>query len=115
ARLMRSPKITSRRYLTLRLARLHVALEEFEAAEFHAKHIADLDDETTGDLSNPLLVLIDHKKALRERERGRIVEAFEERARARMNRLPVTAGDTTAAASLSRIVRSEIADTIGDI
>ncbi|AKV00408.1 hypothetical protein AKJ09_07071 [Labilithrix luteola] len=113
-RLARSTTPSSKRFVKVRLVRTHLALEEFGAAEFYAKHIAAAGDPDSLGLSQPLLVLVDHRKALRQRERGRIVENFDERARARMASLEVKPGDTSAAAALTRVVRSEIADTIGD-
>ncbi|MEA2747822.1 MAG: hypothetical protein QOI41_1965, partial [Myxococcales bacterium] len=113
-RLRRGTTIASRRYGLVRLVRVHLALEEFGAAELYAKRIAALDDPESAGLSRPLLVLIDHRKALRERERGRIVESFDERARASLASLVVTPNDASGAAALTRVIRSEIADTIGD-
>jgi hypothetical protein len=113
-RLTLSTTLSSRRFIMVRLVRLHLALEEFGAAEFYAKHIAALDDPESAALAQPLLVLIDHRKALRERERGRILENFDQRARDRLASLRISPTDSTAAAALTRVVRSEIADTIGD-
>jgi cellulose synthase operon protein C len=113
-RLARSTSPAMRRFVTVRLVRVHLALEEFAAAEHYARRLAAMDDAEGVSLSQPLLVLIDHRKAIRARERGRIVEDFEERARARIASLAVTARDSSGAAALKRIVRSEIADNIGD-
>ncbi|MCL2776982.1 MAG: hypothetical protein FWD73_03185 [Polyangiaceae bacterium] len=113
-RLTRSTTVASRRFAMMRLVRLHLALDEFDAAEFYAKRIATLDDPESAALSKPLLVLVDHRKVRRERERGRIMESFDEQARARIAALDQTVKGTSAAAAFARIVRSEIADSIGD-
>ncbi|MCL2723558.1 MAG: hypothetical protein FWD69_03890 [Polyangiaceae bacterium] len=113
-RFTRATAVASRRFAMVRLIRLHLALEEFAAAEFYAQHIAALDDPESAALSKPLLVLIDHRKAVRQREQGRIVESFDEQARAHITALDQTAKGTSAAATFARIVRSEIADSIGD-
>ncbi|MDF2697913.1 MAG: hypothetical protein K0S65_6296, partial [Labilithrix sp.] len=113
-RLARSTTVAMRRFVMVRLVRVHLALEEFAAAEFYSRRLAAPDDPEGASLSQPLLVLVDHRKAVRARERGRIVEDFDERARARIASLTVTAKDSAGAATLKRIVRSEIADNIGD-
>jgi hypothetical protein len=113
-RLTRATTVASRRFAMMRLVRLHLALEEFDAAEFYAKRIATLDDPESAALSKPLLVLVDHRKARREREHGRIMESFDEQARARIAALDPTVKGTAAAAVFARIVRSEIADSMGD-
>ncbi|WP_394844529.1 hypothetical protein LZC95_46680 [Pendulispora brunnea] len=113
-RLARAKTVDGRRFIMLRLVRLHLTLEEFDAAEFYAKRIDAMDDTESDALSQSLLVLIEHRKALRERERGRMFRDFDEQSRARMNKLPVVTNESRAAAAMSRIVRSEIADTIGD-
>lgn len=113
-RLTKATTPIARRLVTMRLVRLHLALEEFGAAEHWAKHLGKLDDPDSVVLAHPLSVLIDHRRALRERAHGRVVENFVERAEARLEALPVTEGDTGPGAAFSRIVRSEIADTMGD-
>ncbi|WP_394834041.1 hypothetical protein LVJ94_46805 [Pendulispora rubella] len=113
-RLARAKTLDARRFVMLRLVRLHLTLEEFDAATFYAKRIDSLDDTESDALSQSLLVLIEHRKALRDRERGRMFRDFDEQSRARMNKLPTVAHDSRAAAAMARIVRSEIADTIGD-
>jgi len=113
-RLAQATTLDGRRFVMLRLVRLHLALEEFGAAEFYAQHIATLDDPESEALAQSLFVLIEHRKALRERERGRMVRDFAEQSRERMAKLPVPPNESRAAAVLTRIVRSEIADTIGD-
>src|SRR5262249_16638596 len=77
------------------------------------KRIDALDDTESDALSQALLVLIDHRSALRARERGRMFRDFEEQSRERMAKLPTAAQDSRSAAAMARIVRSEIADTIG--
>jgi len=113
-RLALAKTLDSQRFMMLRLVRLHLELEEFDAAQFYAQHVAALVDPESAALSQSLFVLIEHRKALRERERGRMVRDFDEQSRQRMDKLPVAPKDSRAAATLTRIVRSEIADTIGD-
>ena len=113
-RLTKSTTVSAQRFVMMRLVRLHLALEEFDAADHWAKHIAKLNDPDSAALAHPLTVLIDHRRALRERARGRVVEAFEERAQARLEALPVRENDESAGSTFSRVVRSEIADTMGD-
>ena len=103
-----------RRFMTVRLVREHLALDEFAAAEHYARRLAAQDDPEGESLSEPLLVLVEHRKAVRARARGRIVEGFDDEARGRIAKLAVTANDSTGAAALKRIIRSEIADDIGD-
>ena len=113
-RLAKATTPSQRRFIQARLVRLHLALEAFEAAEFYAKRIEAPDDPDSAALSKPLLVLIEHRRALRERERGRIVETFDENAKARIASLTNAPKDLPAAVALTKIVRSELFDTIGD-
>lgn len=113
-RLVHATTPAMKRFMMFRLVRLHLAMEEPGPAEFWAKHIEALGSEDDKAMAEPLLVLIEHRRALRDRERGRIFEDFDAKARARLDKLPVQGNDTSAGAMLRRIVRSEIADTMGD-
>ena len=113
-RLSRERALTKRRLLTVRLVRLHVGLGEFGPAEFYARSLTSLPDPVTAGLSQPLLLLVEHRRAGRDRERGRMSEAFGEAARKRMRLLRPEATDSPPAVVLDHVIRSEIADDLGD-
>jgi tetratricopeptide (TPR) repeat protein len=112
--LSKQPSISARRLLLMRLVRLHLQLDEFKAAEFYAQHLHALRDPATHGLAHSLFLQIEHREALRERERGRMAEDFEEEARKRMAKLSPRPGDSPAAVVFEHIVHSELADTMGD-
>ncbi len=113
-RLARETTISARRLAMLGLALLHLDLEEYRAAEFYAQHVADLHDPATAGVSHPLLVLVDQRRAARNRERGRTMDAFGPPARLRLEQLRPKPTASPMAVALSHVVRSEIADSIGD-
>jgi tetratricopeptide (TPR) repeat protein len=113
--LARTTSVAGRQLVMTSLVRLHLRLDDFVAAEFYATHLARLDDPTTARLARPLLTLVEHRRTLRQRELGHLESGFEEDARARFDRLREERGDSRAAVTLIHIVRSELADTMGDV
>ncbi len=113
-RLALETTIPGRRLAMLNLATLHLDLEQYRAAEFYAEHVAALHDPTTAGLSHPLQALVDQRRAVRNRERGRIGEPFGPLARKRLDELHPKPTASAVAVALTHIVRSEIADSIGD-
>ncbi|HSQ62133.1 MAG TPA: hypothetical protein VLM85_02925, partial [Polyangiaceae bacterium] len=113
-RLARESTIAARRLIMANLVRLHLGLDEYRVAAFYAEHIAQLRDPATTGLSRPLVALVEHRRAVRERERGHLDDDFEDEARARLEGLREQPGDSRAAVALMHVVRSEMADTTGD-
>jgi hypothetical protein len=113
-RLLLETTARARRLELLDLATLHLDLEEYKAAEFYAKHVADLKDPATAGVSHPLLALVDQRRAARNRERGRLIGQFGKDARERLAKLVLPAAASPMAVAFAHVVRSEIADSIGD-
>ncbi len=113
-RLAREQAPAMRSFIMTRLVRLHLELDEFSAAGFYARQVAALPDRATAELSQPLLLLIEHRQAFRDRERGRTVGDFREAARRRMELLRPRSADGSPGTALRHVVRSEIADSLGD-
>ncbi len=103
-----------RRRGMMKLAMLHLDLDEFRAAEFYARRIATLRAPGTAGISAPLLALVDQRRAWRERERGRMMAPFRPAARKRLDELQPKATASPMAVALTHVVRSEIASSIGD-
>jgi len=112
--LARSETTAKRSSALMRLVQLHLESEEFSAAEFYARRTGSLPDPSVAQLSQPLLLLTEHRQAFAERERGRSVAGFLEAARHRMDLLRPQTGDGPAALLLKHVVRSEVADSMGD-
>ena len=98
----------------LHLARLHLEQDEFAAAAFYAHRVASLSDPLLAQLSEPLAIVIEHRQAIRDRERGRTVEAVSAAARKRLERLAPRPNDGPPATALRHVFRSEIQDWLGD-
>jgi cellulose synthase operon protein C len=113
-RLGRETTTSGRRLATLSLAMLHLALEQYRPAEFYAAQVAALHDHATGGISHPLLALVEQRRAVRQRERGRTLEGFGAGARQRLEKLVPGPTASPMAVALTHVVRSEIADSIGD-
>ncbi|MFL5346531.1 MAG: hypothetical protein ACJ8AT_17265 [Hyalangium sp.] len=113
-RLLREARPKPRRLLMMRLSRLHLAFEDFDAAEFYARHMSLVDDPATAGLAEPLRILIEHRRAMKERERGRMVDELSEAARQRMAALDPAAAPSPPSAAFQHVVRSELADSLGD-
>jgi cellulose synthase operon protein C len=101
-----------RRLAMLGLAMLHLDLEQYVAAAFYAQHVADLHDRTTAGVSHPLLVLVDQRRAARDREEGRMIGKFGEQARQRLDQLHPKPTASPMAVAFSHVVRSEIHDSL---
>jgi tetratricopeptide (TPR) repeat protein len=114
-RLARETTPGARRVAMLSLAMVHLDLEEYRAAEFYAERVAALHDPETAGVSHPLLMLVDQRRAARNRERGRMIGQFGELARKRLEGLQLKPGASAMAVAFAHVVRSEIADSIGDI
>lgn len=112
--LARADSLSWRRLLYMRLLITHLEMEEFAAAEFYAHKVKALRDKTTRGISQPLLTLVEHRRARSEQERGRLLDSPIEDGRARMESLADGPKDSPAARILNHVVRSEIADTLGD-
>lgn len=112
-RLQRETRPRARRMLNMRLSQLHLGLEDFEAAAFYARHMRDVDEPGTEGLAEPLLTLIAHRKAMRERERGRMADDAREQAQQRTEALRAKAVGP-AAQVLQHVVKSELAEADSD-
>ena len=112
--LSKQTTVTGRRQLMMRLLRLHLASDELDATDFYAKKIKAQPDPTTAGMATALRVWIEQRRALRARERGRMAAEFVSGARERMTALELGKTTMPAAVAMKRIVRSEIADSIGD-
>ncbi|MFP2924892.1 hypothetical protein ACLESO_06685 [Pyxidicoccus sp. 3LG] len=113
-RLLREARPKPRRLLMMRLSQLHLAFEDFEAAEFYARHMRSVEDPATAGLAEPLQLLIDHRRAMKERERGRMMEELREAEQQRMAALVPAAAPSPPSAVFQHVVRSELADAAGD-
>ena len=103
-----------RHFGLIRMVRLHLEENEFDAARFyvHAESLAE--DAITNGLGHRLQILVDHRRQVREREQGREVGAFARLTQERIKALTPEGGDSPAALLLGHIVRSELADAVGD-
>jgi tetratricopeptide (TPR) repeat protein len=110
----RETTTSGRRLAMLGLAMLHLDLEQYRAAEFYAERVAELHDPLTAGLSHPLLALVAQRRAERNRDRGRFGDPFGPQARQRLDELHPKPTASAVAVALTHVVRSEIADSIGD-
>lgn len=113
-RLLREERPKLRRLLMMRLSWLHLSYDDFEAAEFYARHMRSVSDPATAGLAEPLKLLIDHRRELKERERGRMVDEPGEAERQRMAALTPAAAPSPPSAVFQHVVRSELAEAAGD-
>jgi hypothetical protein len=70
-RLARETTPAGRRLAMLALAMVHLAREEFRAAEYYAVQVDTLRDDATAGISLPLGMLVEQRRADRRREQGR--------------------------------------------
>jgi hypothetical protein len=105
---------SARRVAMLSLAMIHLDLEQYKAAEFYAERVNALKDRETGGVSHPLLALVDQRRSVRNRERGRLIGQFGALARKRLEDLQLKPSASAMAVAFARVVRSEIADSVGD-
>ncbi|QRN95861.1 PD40 domain-containing protein [Archangium violaceum] len=113
-RLLREARPKPRRLLMMRLSQLHLAFEDFDAAEFYARHMCSVNDPATAGLAEPLQLLIDHRRAMKEHERGRMVDELIDAERQRMAALEPAAAPSPPSAVFQHVVRSELAEAAGD-
>jgi tetratricopeptide (TPR) repeat protein len=113
-RLLHEARPKPRRLLMMRLSWLHLAFEDFDAAEFYARKMRSVDDPATAGLAEPLQILIDHRRAMKELEHGRMVDELSEAERQRMAALDPAAAPSPPSAVFQHVVRSELADAAGD-
>ena len=113
-RLLREARPKPRRLLMMRLSQLHLAFEDFDAAEFYARHMPSVEDPATAGLAEPLRILIDHRRAMKERDRGRMVDELSDAERQRMAALDPAAAPSPPSAVFQHVVRSELAEAAGD-
>ncbi len=113
-RLLRETRPKLRRLLMMRLSQLHLAFEDFDAAEFYARHMRSVSDPATAGLAEPLQLLINHRRAMKEREHGRMVDEPGDADQQRMAALDPAAAPSPPSAVFQHVVRSELADAAGD-
>lgn len=113
-RLALEPSPPKRRIAMLGLALLHLELEQYRAAEFYAEHVAALKDHETAGVAHPLQMLVEQRREERGRERGHPTEPLGPAARKRLEALHPKPTASAMAVTLAHVVRSEIADSIGD-
>jgi len=113
-RLARETAPGPRRLAMLSLVLLHLAREEFRAAQYYAEQIATLKDKSTAGISSPLRLLVEERRAERRREQGRLTEGFRQEAQTRLDNLKAEHAPSPMAEDLIHLVRSEIFDSLGD-
>ncbi|QSQ19068.1 PD40 domain-containing protein [Pyxidicoccus parkwayensis] len=113
-RLLREERPKPRRLLMMRLSMLHLSFEDFDAAAFYADHMRQVSDPATAGLAEPLKLLIDHRRDMKERERGRMVDELADTERQRMASLQPDAAPSPPSAMFQHVVRSELAEDAGD-
>ncbi|RKH17151.1 hypothetical protein D7X74_13310 [Corallococcus sp. CA047B] len=113
-RLLREARPKPRRLLMMRLSQLHLAFEDFDAAAFYARHMSSVEDPATQGLSEPLRILIEHRRAQKERERGRMMDELSEAEQQRMDALDPAHAPSPPSAVFQHVVRSELAEASGD-
>jgi tetratricopeptide (TPR) repeat protein len=113
-RLLREERPKPRRLLMMRLSQLHLAFEDFEAAEFYARHMRSVNDPATAGLAEPLQLLIDHRRDMKAREHGRMVDELSVAEQRRMAALQPEAAPSPPSAVFQHVVRSELAEAAGD-
>lgn len=104
-----------RRLLLMRMARLHLGLQDFDAAAHYARRMRAVDDPATAGLEAPLLALIEHRQGLRLAEQGRTLVAAARLTQAEQRvALDIAIAPSPSSGALRRIVRSELAQDAGD-
>lgn len=113
-RLLLEARPKPRRLLMMRLSLLHLAFEDFDAAGFYARHMRSVSDPATAGLAEPLQLLIDHRRAMKERERGHMVDEPSGAEQQRLAALDPAAAPSPPSALFQHVVRSELAEAAGD-
>ncbi len=112
-RLQREARPRARRMVMMRLAQLHLGFEEYEAARFYAEGMRAVDEPGTEGLAEPLVTLTAHRKAMRERERGRMSDDFRDAVKRRIDALSKP-GPSHGAEVMRHIVKSELLEAESD-
>jgi WD40-like Beta Propeller Repeat len=109
----REPPGPARTALMIKLTQLHATVGNYHSAAYEARALARL-----GDAERRVAAVLDaqvtQRRAQLALESGRLTARFVEDSRARLDGLAVGAEDAPELAALTRIVRSEIADQIGE-
>ncbi len=113
-RLAREPAPAGQREAMLSLVMLHLARDEFRAADYYAERIHALRDASTAGISLPLRMMVDEQRAERRREQGRLSEGFQVEARARLDKLPTDKFESPMAEDLTHLTRSRVEDALGE-
>lgn len=103
-----------RRQTLLQLLYLHLQADEFDVAEFYTRKLDATSDPTLAGIEAPLRAQIAVRRARSARERGRLSLDYAEESRNLFAALDPSAPGSPTAQAMRRIVRSEIADTLGD-
>jgi len=103
-----------RHFGLIRMVRLHLEESQFDAARFYVQAESVAEDVNTKGLGRRLQILVDHRRQMREREQGREVGAFARLTQERIKALAPDGEDSPAALLVGHIIRSELADALGD-
>ncbi|HUS64661.1 MAG TPA: hypothetical protein VMZ28_08980 [Kofleriaceae bacterium] len=110
----RETEKTARRSVMLNLIQLHLELDESDAAEFYAAKIGADKDKATAGVASGLKVHLAHRRAIKARDRGRISIEFVDESRQRLASLVMDGRGSPTGIAFKHLVRSEIADSLGD-
>ena len=113
-RLSRETTVLGRQRAMLSLALVHLEAEEFRAAEFYAHRLDASGDDAIRGVAKPLETLVVQRRASRRRDQGRMMEGFSAEAKKRLAALHAESAGSAMATMLTHLVKSEIADSIGD-
>lgn len=110
----RESQLTARRDVLMRLVWLYLEFDELDAADFFIARIANERDRATSGIASGLQALAAHRRAVRDRERGRISVEHAAEARRRFEALAPNPRLSAVGSAFRQVVRSEIADSLGD-
>lgn len=103
-----------RRMSCLHLVQLHLDLDEFDAAEFYSHRLDAATDPEVSGMEQVLQAQIAHRRSVRARESGRMGADFVDESKRRLASLDPAAPASPSVVLLRRVVRSEIADALGE-
>jgi hypothetical protein len=109
------PSMGSRQRALVRMVRMHLELDDFDAARFYARRVAALEEPVSAGVSRPLQALVALREGLAARERGRVVAGWSDALAACRALLEPTANDSPAARTLALVVDSELKQVAGDL
>lgn len=109
------PSLGSRQRALVRMVRMHLELQDFEAARFYARRVGDLEEAVTAGISRPLQALVALREGQVARERGRVVAGWAQLVAQCEALLAPGAGDSPAARTLASVVESEVRQAAGDL